>query len=416
MQKKKVVIVGAGVSGLIAAIELEKNGNFDISIIEATDRVGGRVKTDELDGFLLDRGFQVLLTNYPEAKKYLDYEKLNLQYFNPGALIFSKGKKLRFSDPLRQPKNLLNMIFSSVGTLKDKLLLLKLNRELKKLSPNEIFEFTEDKTTLQYLYEYGFSNKIISNFFTPFFRGIFLENDLITSYKMFLFVFKMFGEGDAAIPENGMEEIPKQLKSKLKTSTFKFNTKVEKIQADKITLENNENLFSDFIIVATDPSSVIPNLSSDQFEGFHSVTNMYFFSDKSFINEPLIALMPDENRHINNVVVLTDISEKYAQKNKALISVSFNGTLEMSESELIKKIKLELKEVFNLKDETLNYLRTYEIKKALPRLSTVNYDLQETSTKLTDNVYLAGDYLLNSSLNAAMLSGRKAAEAIMLKP
>lgn len=415
MQKKKVVIVGAGVSGLIAAIELEKNGNFDISIIEATDRVGGRVKTDELDGFLLDRGFQVLLTNYPEAKKYLDYEKLNLKFFNPGALIFSKGKKLRFSDPLRQPKNLLNMIFSSVGTLKDKLLLFKLNQELKKLSPNEIFEFTEDKTTLQYLYAYGFSNKIISNFFTPFFRGIFLENDLNTSYKMFLFVFKMFGEGEAAIPENGMEEIPKQLKSKLKTSTFKFNTKVEKIQADKITLENNENIFADFIIVATDPSSVIPNLSSDQFEGFHSVTNMYFFSDKSFINEPLIALIPDENRHINNVVVLTDISEKYAPKNKALISVSFNGTLEMSESELIKKIKLELKEVFNIKDETLNYLRTYEIKKALPRLSSVNYDLQETSTKLTDNVYLAGDYLLNSSLNAAMLSGRKAAEAIMMK-
>ena len=415
MQKKKVVIVGAGVSGLIAAIELEKNGNFDISIIEATDRVGGRVKTDELDGFLLDRGFQVLLTNYPEAKKYLDYEKLNLKFFNPGALIFSKGKKLRFSDPLRQPKNLLNMIFSSVGTLKDKLLLFKLNQELKKLSPNEIFEFTEDKTTLQYLYAYGFSNKIISNFFTPFFRGIFLENDLNTSYKMFLFVFKMFGEGEAAIPENGMEEIPKQLKSKLKTSTFKFNTKVEKIQADKITLENNENIFADFIIVATDPSSVIPNLSSDQFEGFHSVTNMYFFSDKSFINEPLIALIPDENRHINNVVVLTDISEKYAPKNKALISVSFNGTLEMSESELIKKIKLELKEVFNIKDETLNYLKTYEIKKALPRLSSVNYDLQETSTKLTDNVYLAGDYLLNSSLNAAMLSGRKAAEAIMMK-
>jgi phytoene dehydrogenase-like protein len=226
MQKKeyKIHIVGAGISGLVAAKVLEDKG-FEPIILEATDRVGGRVKTDVVNGYQLDHGFQVLLTAYPAAQKYLDYKALNLQRFLPGAAIFKKSKASIIGDPLRDISLLFPTLFSGIGSVKDKLKVLKLNHYLKKKSLEEIFN-SKSQTTKSYLMDYGFSDEMIKQFFKPFFSGIFLETELETSSRMFEFVYKMFGEGDAAIPKAGIEAIPKQLCQNLKHSTFKFNTKV----------------------------------------------------------------------------------------------------------------------------------------------------------------------------------------------
>ena len=201
MNKKdlKIHIIGAGVSGLIAARVLENHG-FSPVIIEATDRVGGRVKTDLIGGYRLDHGFQVLLTAYPAAQKYLDYKALELQKFLPGASIFlNNGQKL-IGDPLRSPSLLFSTLFSGIGTLSDKIRILKLNLYLKKKSLTTIFAENE-QTTHSYLTNLGFSEEIITNFFKPFFSGIFLETKLETSSRMFEFVYKMFGEGHATLPK-----------------------------------------------------------------------------------------------------------------------------------------------------------------------------------------------------------------------
>ena len=169
MNKKeyKIHIVGAGISGLIAARVLEDSG-FNPVVIEATDRAGGRVKTDILNGFQLDHGFQVLLTSYPAAQKYLDFEALDLQFFLPGASIF-KGKKQKIiGDPLRDLSLLFPTLLSGIGSLSDKLRILKLNNYLKKKSLSAIFSDPE-QSTFSYLKAYGFSTKIISEFFKPFF-------------------------------------------------------------------------------------------------------------------------------------------------------------------------------------------------------------------------------------------------------
>ena len=201
MNKKdyKIHIVGAGVSGLVASKVLEDYG-YESMIIEATDRVGGRVKTDVIDGYQLDHGFQVLLTAYPSAQKYLNFEALELQHFIPGATIFSNGKQKTIGDPLRNIFLLFPTLFSGIGTLSDKVKILKLNRLLKNTTLDKIFDKSE-KTTLQYLIDFGFSEEIISKFFKPFFSGIFLEPELETSSRMFEFVYKMFGEGYATLPK-----------------------------------------------------------------------------------------------------------------------------------------------------------------------------------------------------------------------
>ena len=133
MEEKKIYIVGAGLSGLIAALELEKVG-FAPILLEATDRVGGRMKTDEIDGFRLDHGFQVLNTAYPEAKKYLDYKALSLKNFDPGAVIFDGVDSYVITDPLRSPLKIVGMAFSKVGTFLDKVKMFALTQELKKKS------------------------------------------------------------------------------------------------------------------------------------------------------------------------------------------------------------------------------------------------------------------------------------------
>ncbi|MBO6631919.1 MAG: FAD-dependent oxidoreductase, partial [Psychroserpens sp.] len=170
----KIHIVGGGISGLIAAKTLEAGGYRPI-IIEATDRVGGRVKTDIVDGFQLDHGFQVLLDAYPLAQKHLDYEQLNLQQFVPGAILFKQGKSQIIGDPLRDGSLLLSTLLATAGSLGDKLKIFKLNQSLKKKSITSIFKEPEI-TTLDYLKAKGFSDRIISSFFKPFFSGIFLED------------------------------------------------------------------------------------------------------------------------------------------------------------------------------------------------------------------------------------------------
>jgi protoporphyrinogen oxidase len=405
-----IYIVGAGISGLVAAYELERAG-YNPIILEASDGVGGRVRTDEFKGYLLDRGFQVLLTAYPEAQRYLDYETLNLKRFNPGAIILRPGNSFSIHDPLRNPLKLLNMVFSSVGTFLDKIKIFRLTKSLEKKSVEEIFA-EPTQTTLQFLQDYGFSEKIIENFFKPFFKGIFLENDLNTSSRMFKFVFKMFALGHAAIPEKGMQQIAEQLKNRLTKSQLILNSPVKKIDGTTLHLSSGGEVKAHRIIVATRPDKLIPQLSG-QFGPWRKVINIYFSLSHSFIAQPMIALVPDEQFLINNLVFLTDVSKAYTNNGKALLSVSITKPVEANDK-LEKLVAIELEALTGIKEEYFEHIKTYTIHEALPQVDDLAGSLSPGNTKVADGVFLAGDFLLNGSINAAMTAGRKAAEAVIL--
>ena len=396
-------IIGGGISGLIAARVLEEHG-LSATIIEATDRLGGRVKTDVLDGYSLDHGFQVLLTAYPAAKKYLDFDALALQEFLPGSAIFKNGKQKIIGDPLRNLSLLLPTLFSGIGTVNDKLKILALNRRLKKKSIQNIFA-EKEQTTISYLENIGFSEAIITDFFIPFFSGIFLENKLETSSRMFEFVYKMFGEGNAALPKDGIQAIPKQLFEKLKNTTCVFNTKVKSLENGNIKLESGETLKSNFTIIATQASGLVSNLKN-QATLWKSCDTLYFEVAKREIRKPLIGLIAAPNALINNIFYHTSLQTS-ATATKELLSVTVVNRQNLTNKQLVAKVQKELKELCNI--DSCTFIKQYNIPMALPKLQDIQYEMLPSETRLTETIFLAGDTQLNGSLNAAMIAGERAA-------
>lgn len=404
----KIHIVGAGVSGLIAAKTLEAQGYKPV-IIETTDTVGGRVKTDIVDGYQLDHGFQVLLDAYPKTQEHLDFKSLELQNFLPGATIFSNGKAQTIGDPLRDASLLFSTLTASIGSIFDKLKILKLNSALKKKSIESIFE-TKTTTTLEYLKSKGFTDAIIDQFFKPFFSGIFLEPDLKTSSRMFEFVYKMFGEGLAVLPKSGIGAIADQLKNQLKTTTFIFNSEVKSVVDNKITLFDDKVIETHFTIITSGASQLIENLKNQDVI-WKSCYNLYFEVEKPIINKSLIGLVADKDALINNIFYHNSLETTSKGANN-LLSVTVVKTHNLSESALVKKAEEDLLKYCNI--STLKHLKTYHIPQALPDMEHLQCDISPTETQIKPTVFLAGDYLLNGSLNAAMLSGERAAQGVIM--
>lgn len=402
----QTVIVGAGVTGLIAAIELSKAGK-DFVVLEKSDRAGGRVKTDSVKGFLLDHGFQVLLTNYPLAQEYLNYSELNLKSFLPGATIFEKGRIHSIYDPMRYFSGLLSTLFSPHATLSDKLKVWQLKREVCKKSDDEIFAQSAT-STLEYLKKKGFSNKIIQLFFKPFYSGIFLETELQTSSNMFEFVFKQFSLGKAALPANGIEQIVRQLEAQIPTGKIRLNTAVKAIHGNSVELESGETIeFSNLILAVEGASSL---LGSTQKTNHQTAKTIYFESRYPLLKQPIIGLFPNPESVVNNICNLKMLSSNYAPTNKHLISVSVVQQTQLTDKELVQKIKRELTDYFGIAAKELEWLATYNIPYALPNQNSVQ---NKASIQVNGAVITAGDHLLYGSLNAAMQSGKAAAQYVI---
>ena len=401
---KKIAIIGAGVSGLVAAQHLESEGYSPV-IFEAASKVGGRVQSDKQDGYILDRGFQVLLSAYPMAKKYLDYQALELKPFDSGSYIFENKGTHVIGDPLRNLNILLPTLFSGIGSFTDKWKVFTLSKTLKKKSIATIFE-EEETTTLQYLKDYGFSKKIINSFFKPFFTGIFLETNLETSSRMFEFIFKMFSEGEAVIPAKGIQEIPNQLASKLKKTTIQFNKLVKSVTGNEITFNDESKQQFDYCIIATEASNLVPNLKNTEVIWKGTQTLYFEVNTEVVFKKKMIGLLANEPQALINSICFPYTKNT----SNALLSVTIVKSHNYSEFELVQETKKELNKYFNI--TPLKYLKMVDTPQSLPKLLDVRYAINPSEIQLTESIFLAGDTLLNGSLNAAMLSGEIAAKAV----
>jgi phytoene dehydrogenase-like protein len=401
---KTIYIIGAGISGLIAAYELEQAGYSPV-VLEKADAVGGRVRTVEKNGYHLDLGFQVLLSAYPLANKYLDFDALRLRRLESGSQIYVDGRRFLIGDALRNIRLLAPTLLADIGSLTDKVKVLALSRRLKKKSLGAIFDSPET-STLEYLRSQGFSEKIIDRFFRPFFSGIFLEPELRTSSRMFEFVYKMFGEGYATIPEQGIGAISKQLKKKLKTTQFQFGQEVKQVTNERITLGNGQELIHNGVIITANASALVSNMN-DQAVEWKSCTCLYFEVERTNIPEGTIALVADKGKLSNNLYAYKDAS------GKQLLSVTTLKHAGKTNEELTQAIEAEVKEYCGI--QRIKHIANFKISEALPDLTHLKMTTSPSESQLTDHIFLAGDVLFNGSLNAAMESGRLAALGLLEK-
>ncbi len=410
---KTILIAGAGLAGLACAIRLHDAGARP-SIFEAGDAPGGRVRTDQVDGFLLDRGFQVYLDAYPEAGALLDKTSLDLRPFKAGALVYQGGQMRRVMDVFRHPRHLLSGAFAPIGSFSDKLRVALLKWRLGRVSLEEIAAH-EDMSTERYLQLAGFSPRMINGFFRSFYGGIFLERDLRTSSRMFEFTFKMFSKGCATLPARGMGDIPRQLNSRLPDGTVRLGARVAEIRPDSITLESGERFAADAVVVATDATSaarLIPGMLTAE-PAWRSVSCLYFAADRSPLSEAIIALNGAGIGLVNNVCVPSDVAPEYAPPGQALISVSVLGMPEPAD--LSTRVLAELQAWFGSEVHNWRHLRTVQIERALPEQSPV-VGLAGPGLLLHAGIFVCGDHLRSASIEGAIISGLRTADEILASP
>ena len=408
--EKQILIVGGGLAGLACAVRLHEAGASPL-VIEGGDAPGGRVRTDRVDGFLLDRGFQVFLDAYPEAGKLLDMGRLDLRPFKPGALVYQNGGMHRVMDVFREPRHLLASAFAPVGSLTDKLRVALLKWRLDRVSTGEIAGH-EDVTTEQFLRRGGFSPRMIDGFFRSFYGGIFLERELRTSSRMFEFTFKIFSRGSATLPARGMGEIPLQLASRLPAGSVRLNSRVVGIRSDGVILESGEQLAGDAVVVATDAATaarLLPGML-ETVTAWRSVTCLYFAADRSPLYEAIIALNGTGRGLVNNVCVPSDVAPDYAPPGRALISVSVLGTPENADLE--SRVLDELVDWFGGEVRTWKHLRTERIKRALPEQAP-GTGMTGPGYREQSGVFICGDHLWSASIEGAIISGLRTADAIL---
>ncbi len=380
-------------------------------ILEGGDAVGGRVRTDLVGGFLLDRGFQVFLDAYPEAGALLDKQSLDLRPFKPGALVFAQGRLRRVMDVFREPRHLLTSALAPIGSMADKLRVALLKWRLSRTSIEEIAAH-EDVTTEAYLQKNGFSSRMVDGFFRSFYGGIFLERELRTSSRMFEFTFKMFSQGSATLPARGMGEIPRQLALRLPEGTIRLREKVTEVKAGQVVLDSGEHLTGHAIVVATDASTaakLLPNLGGTE-PAWRSVTCLYFAASRSPMREAIIALNGSGSGLVNNVCVPSDVAPGYAPMGQSLISISVLGMPETANLEA--QVIAEMESWFGNQVREWRHLRTEQIKRALPE-QPPDVGMTGPGFREQDGIYVCGDHQWSASIEGAIISGSRTADAIL---
>lgn len=402
-----VLIIGAGLSGLTCARRLQKS-RLNVTVLEASDGVGGRVRTDEVDGFRFDRGFQTLLTAYPEPQRWLDYAALELRPFYSGARVWFNDRFRPVADPFRHPIDALGTLFNPIGNVVDKALVASVRRHACGGRLEDVFNRPEEPT-LSYLQRAGFSREMIDRFFRPFLGGIFLDPELRTSSRAFEFVFRMFARGDTAIPSRGMGAISEHLAAPLPPGCLRFNSRIAKIRGQRALGADGQEYEARAIVVATEGPAAVTLLGLERPTGSRAVQCYYYTGKALARGEPILHLDGTGRGPFNSVVIMNDVVPDSAPRGELLVSATALGGNPVNEPDA----RRQLTSWFGKEAAHWRLLKQYTIRHAQPDLTQVHLPERQRPARVRSGLYACGDYRFTASINGAMESGRLAAEAVI---
>ena len=396
-----IIILGAGPAGLACALKCQQLGR-EYLLIERSNRIGGRLGSIYEDGYIFDLGFQVYNSAYVTTNSFLDLDELNLKYFKPGAAVHYGNSFQIISDPLRDISKVFSTIFSSLTTVSDNIKILALKNSLSNYKIED--DGAEDISTLEFLEQYGFSEKFIKYFFMPFFSGIFLENKLDTSSKFFKYVFSNFNNGLASLPQKGMQAIPEQLMSKIDRERVMMGKTAIKIEDEKkIIFDDGDIIKGENIVLTGESSTLAENIKYE----YNSVNTIYFATENEIENGDYIHLFPEDDL-INNIAIPSSISSAYSDGLSHLISITILE-YDHNDIELIKNIQKRLSNYYGGEPGSFDFLRTLNITKATIKQPVGHFDRQKI---IQDRIIISGEQVTNGSIEGAIISGLNAADLI----
>lgn len=409
-----VVIVGAGAAGLACARLLHASG-FDVLVLEARDDVGGRVRTDvHPDGFLLDRGFQVLLSAYPAVRALIDLGPLELCAFAAGARVRVDGDFVTVADPLRRPRDVLKTIAAPIGTPLDKLRVARLQMQVARGSVDELFDAPET-TTIGALQEQGFSREMRERFFRPFLAGVTLDADLVSSSRLFHFVMRMFAAGDIVLPARGMGALMNALAAPLPRERIQLGARVAHLEPGCVRLASGAEVRATHVVVATEGAAAAALVDELEPVASRDTTCVYFETPSPLADGPWLLLGGERpsGKLLNHAAVLSNVAPSYAPAGRSLLSANVLGIPDLSDDDLVTALKDELVEWFGARAHAARPLRVYRVRGALPVFVPPTTSPRTRVPRTSRGIWLVGDHRSAPSLQGAMQSGMDVGRALV---
>ncbi len=432
-QNSPIIIVGAGVAGLVCAIEMHRAGR-PVLVLDAALEVGGRVRSTTRDGVIFDHGFQVLFTAYPTLRSYLDLEALAPRKFLAAARIVQGSRASLIGDALSDPSLLIDTVMARAVPLGDKLRLLALRRFAQQLSIDDCFTARfAGVSTRDFLVSRGFSAAVIDGFFAPFYGGILLDRTLATSASVLLFTFKMLAEGDTVVPAAGMGALTKQLATRLPADTVRTGVGVQSLTVNEgrvtgVVLASGDVMPAAQVIMATDAPAAARLAATAGVQiatplGARGTTTLYFTtSGASPIPGRALWLNADASAVISHAVTITDVAAEYAPRGVSLIAASAVGdAADRSDADLEAAARQELAAMAKAAGDAAAEVKTTALSRvAVWRVPYAQFaqppgwrEHRPTIACGIPGLWRASEVLHSSSLEGAARGGRDAARVVL---
>lgn len=392
-------MVGAGVAGLRCAQVLEAHG-VDVEIFERAPHVGGRIATDVIDGFRIDRGFQLLNPSYPQARRALDLERLDLKAFAPGMVVSDGKARFSVADPLRRPLALPSAMTAPLGSLSSRLRLGRLLVELK--TSMRRVDAVGDEPSGNWFEECGISPQAIDAVLRPFLAGVLLEERLETSAWVTALLLRSFVRGVPGVPAEGMGAIPAQMSSSLTKTTVRLSTPVASVDARSIVLDDGTTCLGDAVVDATPGGVGTTPTRHDR-----STTTWWYAADAPLASKATLVVDRD-GAVLTNSVEMTAAAPSYAPAGKVLVAASAIGLHPSVERE--RAVRERLAELHRTSTKDWELVSMSLIEHALPNCSAPYAKVQPIEV---DGVVRAGDHVATPSIQGAMASGERAARHVL---
>lgn len=412
-----VIIVGAGLAGLACARAVHERGKAFL-LLEAEEQPGGRVRTYTEQGFLLDRGFQVLQTAYPEARHSLDYKQLDLRPFPAGVVIRAGGRFHTVADPRRHPSQFLATATSGIGSFKDRYLVLKLANAVVGTSLPALFQ-EDEQPAIDFLEGWGFSQEFIQQFFRPFFAGACLDPDIRASSRVLKYIMRMFIQGEAAIPARGMGQIAAQLAAGLPDECVRYVSRVADVTNGSVTLQYGSTLHAKMIVLATPIPVVRELLNLPELSQQPAGTRRHLGETCYYLNAghwrppskiPFLVLNGDGEGPINNLAFPSLVAPEYAPADQTLVAAVVLNKPPSDELQL--QVRAQLADWFGPEARHWELLQTMHIPYSLPSQEPPTANPYQLPVSYDTRIRICGEYQSLPAIQWALLSGRRTGEIV----